>query len=410
MHNNIKHDRNVNTYLSTDTVKPPVTPPKLPIATDDSVTLETCSMATINVLKNDNQGSGNATVAVTSGPSNGTALVLAYGSIKYTPNDNYVGSDSFKYTITDSNGNTSTATVNVTVTGQCQSGNTAPDAVDDAKTTAMNTAVSVDVTGNDTDPEGDNLTVTSFTQGSNGMVTQAANGDLIYTPNNGFSGTDTFTYTISDGNGGVDTATVTITVPAAPTNVAPVANDDMATAGCDAITIKVLENDTDADKGDVLSILSLGDPSLGTAVIKGNNVVYTPVHSCGTGVDTFTYTISDGHGHTDTASIKVSVNGDGTCSTGCTIAESDDIATTVDTPVSINVLSNDSGSGLMIVEVDNPNHGTAMIMGNSIKYTPAAGFTGTDSFWYGIKDDKGYETSALIVVYVEEAGCNAKCD
>ncbi|MCF6189189.1 MAG: Ig-like domain-containing protein [Cocleimonas sp.] len=416
MHNNIRHDRNVSTFTSTNPtptvppVVPPVTPPTnptLPVATDDSVTVETCSMITVNVLENDNQGSGNATVTIASAPSNGTAVVLADGTIKYTPNDNYVGDDSFTYTITDSNGNTSTATVNVTVTGQCQPGNTAPDAVNDSDSTDMNTPVTIDVAGNDTDPENDNLTIDSFTQGAQGGTVTKVNGKLVYTPATGFVGTDTFTYTISDGNGGTDTATVTVTV-AGPANEAPVANDDTASAGCDAVTISVLGNDTDPD-GDTLSILSLGDPSLGTAVINGNTVVYTPVASCGNGTDTFSYTISDGNGHTATANITVNITGDGGCTTGCTDAEPDDVSTTEGEAVSINVLANDSGSGLRIESVDQPDNGTATIMGSTIKYTPNSGFTGTDSFWYGIVDDKGYKTSALILVYVEECptACNA---
>jgi len=182
-----------------------------------------------------------------------------------------------------------------------------------------------------------------------------------------------------------------------------------ASATCDAITINVLSNDSDADR-DTLSILSLGDPSLGEAVIKGNTVVYTPVSSCGTGIDTFSYTISDGHGHTATANIKVNVKGNGSgCNTECTIAESDDASTTMDTPVNVSVLANDSGSSLKITEVDNPRNGTAMIMGSSIKYMPNKGFTGTDSFWYNITDDKGYNTSALVLIYVEEEGCNVSC-
>jgi hypothetical protein len=183
--------------------------------------------------------------------------------------------------------------------------NSGPDAVDDADKTPLNTPVSINVLGNDTDPENDTLVVTDFTQGSNGTVSRGANGELVYTPNTDFTGKDSFTYTITDGNGGFDTATVAV-------------------------------------------------------MVKGH----------------------DG------------------CSI-CTIAESDEAYTTVGKPVIINVLSNDTGSGISIVDLDNPKHGTAMIVGDSVKYTPEAGFMGTDSFWYGIKDDKGYETSALIVVYID---------
>ncbi len=505
LHNNIKHNRSVNTYTSTDSVTKPVPVVPLPKASNDNVELETCTNTIINVLENDDQGAGNATVKVATAPTNGTAVVLADGSIKYTPNDDYVGNDSFTYTITDKKGKTSTATVNVTVTNQYQAEeNEAPEAVNDFATTEQGEMVALNTLANDSDPDGDDLTITSVANPANGTA-EIAGGQIIYTPNADFVGTDTFEYTISDGEGNTATATETVVVKAAsvtpPTpqtneapvavidtknvscssgpvkimvldndsdfdrdtltitsvgkasfgtvrivgnhlvytpngsdcgrvdtfsytisdgnghnasaavkvtigetvkNVAPIAKNDNGTAYCDAITLNVLSNDTDLD-GDTLKIIGLGDPSLGEAVIKGNTVVYTPVKSCGTGIDTFSYTISDGNGHTATANISVDVKDDGSgCSTECTIAESDDASTTKNNPVNVNVLANDTGSNIKITEVDDPKNGTAMIMGSSIKYTPNNDFTGTDSFWYEITDSKGYKTSALILIYVEE--------
>ncbi len=89
---------------------------------------------------------------------------------------------------------------------------------------------------------------------------------------------------------------------------------------------------------------------------------------------------------------------------GDTKAEADDASTLVNQPVRINVLSNDSGNGLRIINVDSPKYGTAQIVGGAIKYTPAPDFTGTDSFWYDIVDENGYNDSALILVYVEKGG------
>jgi VCBS repeat-containing protein len=90
-------------------------------------------------------------------------------------------------------------------------GNDLPVAVDDSDTTPADTPVTIDVLHNDSDPDGDALTVASVTQGADGSVTN--NGDdVTYTPDPGFSGTDSFTYTVSDGRGGTDTATVTVNV------------------------------------------------------------------------------------------------------------------------------------------------------------------------------------------------------
>ncbi len=297
--------------------------------------------------------------------------------------------------------------------------NSNPVAVDDVRSTACTTPVTIDVLGNDSDANaGDVLTIKDFTQPAHGSVIRGANGTLIYTPDGSACGqSDTFSYTISDGHGGFATANVTVNLDAAPTptptpsNEAPVANDDSATAACSAVTIKVLDNDTDPD-GDTLSIMSVGNADLGTAVISGNTIVYTPIKSCGPGTDNFSYTISDGHGHTASANVKVEVASVPGCNTDCTIAESDDVTTWVDESVMIDVLANDSGRGLKIKKVDDPKHGTASIRGKSIKYTPAPGFTGTDSFWYQVVDPTGYKDAALVVVYVEEADCkaDAKCD
>jgi VCBS repeat-containing protein len=89
--------------------------------------------------------------------------------------------------------------------------NEPPVAMDDSATTPEGTAVTIDVLNNDSDADGDALTVDSVTQGTHGSVIN--NGDdVTYTPDSGFSGTDSFTYTASDNNGGTDTATVTVTV------------------------------------------------------------------------------------------------------------------------------------------------------------------------------------------------------
>jgi uncharacterized repeat protein (TIGR01451 family) len=90
--------------------------------------------------------------------------------------------------------------------------NRAPDAVDDTATTNKATPATFNVLGNDTDPEGDTLTVTGVTQPANGTVSFTANGSVTYTPSANFVGLDTFTYTVSDGNGNTDTATVRVQV------------------------------------------------------------------------------------------------------------------------------------------------------------------------------------------------------
>ncbi|MBI3933029.1 MAG: cadherin-like domain-containing protein [Acidobacteria bacterium] len=88
----------------------------------------------------------------------------------------------------------------------------APVARDDAASTFEGKSVRIEVLENDSDPDGDPLRISSVTIPENGKVAAKTSGRIGYTPNKGFTGTDTFTYTVTDGKGGQDTATVTVTV------------------------------------------------------------------------------------------------------------------------------------------------------------------------------------------------------
>lgn len=155
--------------------------------------------------------------------------------------------------------------------------NTAPDAVnDDGVTTNFETEVIIPVLANDTDPDFDPLTVTGATDGANGTTTVNGDGTVTYTPNAGFSGTDTFDYSISDGNGGTDTATVTVTVGVAP----PPTRDGivLGTAGNDLIDL-AYAGDPDGDFVDANDALLPGaapnDDSIRAGA--GDDVVFAGV-------------------------------------------------------------------------------------------------------------------------------------
>ncbi len=99
-------------------------------------------------------------------------------------------------------------------TGMCSipAPNRAPDAKDDSATTPRNTPVDVNVVANDTDPDGDSLTVTDVTAPKNGTATNNGDGTVTYTPAAGYTGDDEFRYTITDNRGGTDTAKVKVKV------------------------------------------------------------------------------------------------------------------------------------------------------------------------------------------------------
>jgi hypothetical protein len=180
--------------------------------------------------------------------------------------------------------------------------NEPPNAADDTATAAEDGSVVLAVLGNDTDPEGQALSITSTTAASNGAT--SVNGSTItYTPAPDFAGTDSFAYSITDG---FNTASATVTVTVTPVNDAPVAVDDTAvTDAATSVLVDVLANDGDVD-GDGLSVSVTLAPVNGSATVSGDALLYSPVPGF-VGVDTFGYTVSDGLGGTDTASVTVSV-------------------------------------------------------------------------------------------------------
>ena len=193
-----------------------------------------------------------------------------------------------------------------TVAGDVVFLNGPPVAVNDAITLEEDSANAViDILVNDSDPDGDSLTVIETTEPQNGTVVN--NGtNVVYTPNTGFFGTDTFTYTIGDGSGLTDTATVTVTVTERP-NRAPVAVDDFAsTVKNTELIIDVLANDSDPD-GDPLSVIDVVHTTMGFATIQSDGtILYIPMPGWWGG-DTLTYTISDPDGLTATATVTLDV-------------------------------------------------------------------------------------------------------
>lgn len=152
----------------------------------------------------------------------------------------------------------------------------------------------------------------------------------------------------------------------------PVAHDDAATVMTNqSVVIDVLAN----DEGDGLTLSAPPDaPGHGTAVIQSGKIVYTPAPGY-SGPDSFTYTITNSSGVSDTATVTIEVN---------PVAVDDAIVINMNTSVTIDVLVNDLGTDLVLVDVTAPAHGTVVIENGKVVYTPDAGYFGTDSFSYMI--------------------------
>ncbi|WP_010605258.1 Ig-like domain-containing protein [Pseudoalteromonas maricaloris] len=244
------------------------------------------------------------TIALESQPSKGQAAIdLNNGTITYTPNANETGSDSFTYSILDSEGGKSNiATISVNIGAV----NDRPIAGNDTVTTNEDTATTLAILANDSDVEdqgfdGSDIALEDKGDGAGNYdlatVTVGSDGVLAITPKQDQNGILTFTYTVEDSEGlRSDPATVTVNITAV--NDAPVAVNNTAQLLEDGnIEINVLGNDTDVDSQlNVASVAIVSQPQGGSLqVLTTGNIVYTP-NANFFGNDSFTYTVQDTEG------------------------------------------------------------------------------------------------------------------
>jgi uncharacterized repeat protein (TIGR01451 family) len=384
-----------------------------PDAVNDAATVnEDSSGNVINVLANDTIApDAGETLTLTAVTQAAHGTVVNNGTnVSYTPTPNYIGPDSFTYTISDGNGGSDSATVNVTVVNV----NDNPDAVNDTATVNEDSSGNVlNVLANDTiSPDsGETLTITAVTQAAHGAVVN--NGtNVSYTPALNYFGPDSFTYTISDGNGGSDSATVTVTVVNVNDN--PDAVNDTATVTEDSSgnVINVLANDTIApDAGETLTIIAVTQAAHGTVVNNVTNVSYTPGPNY-FGPDSFTYTISDGKGGSDTATVSVNVvnTNDNPDAVNDTANVNQDSSGNVISVLANDTIAPDAGETLTITAVTQPAHGTVVNIGTNVSYTASPNYFGPDSFTYTISDGNGGSDSATVNVSVNASQTNAQAD
>lgn len=187
------------------------TPKSIVAIADSAQTTANSQILAIDVTANDT-GLTNApiTVSLESNPSNGTAT-LVDTMFTYMPNQDFVGTDSFTYKITDSSGASSVGTVTVSIISPGT--NSQPIAVNDnVEVSEDSTQNIINVLSNDSGLQDTPVVTEIAGTANNGTVTRNADNTFNYVPNNGYSGTDSFTYKVTDANGDSDTATVSIFV------------------------------------------------------------------------------------------------------------------------------------------------------------------------------------------------------
>ena len=327
------------------------------------------------------------------------------GTWTVTPTTDWTGQLDLAYTVGDGTVGTA-ATASVTVNGIPVASADTVSGSEDAALTILSSAL----LANDTDPDGNGLTITGVGGAVNGSVAVNGSGNVVFTPTANFAGTGSFTYTISDGQGGVSTETVTVDVSGV--NDAPVAGADTASGiedtGLTILSSALLANDVDID-GDTLSLVGVGGAVGGTVALNGSgDVVFTPMADyAGTG--SFTYTASDGQGGTSTQTVTVDIAG----VNDAPVASSDAASTFTDGSVTIAVLSNDvdiDGDALTVTgaTITGGSGGTVVVnANNTLTFDPGADFDhvvdGTSEaaeVTYTISDGNGGSSQSTVALTV----------
>ncbi|MBS9916283.1 tandem-95 repeat protein, partial [Vibrio alginolyticus] len=350
--------------------------PVADIVADNATVVEDTSTI-IKVLGNDTFEGSDKVVSLdtNNGPANGTVSVNPDGSVTYTPNDNFHGTDSFTYIVT-SGGVSESTTVNVDVTPV----NDAPVAKDDAATTQEDTAVTIDALPNDTDIDGDKLSIESASVPETQGTVEIVDGKLVFTPAENFHGDAEITYTVTDG-ALTDQATVNVTVNAV--NDTPVVESNIAdqTLAEDftpySIDLNTAFSDVDNADGELTFSVS-GNSNIQVAIVNGI-ATFTPTADWN-GSETLTFTATDPSGESVSQTVNFTV-------APVADIESDRATVVEDTPTIIKVLGNDTFEGDdKVVSLDSnngPANGTVSVNPDgSVTYTPNDNFHGTDSFTY----------------------------
>ncbi|WP_348225543.1 tandem-95 repeat protein, partial [Vibrio parahaemolyticus] len=355
----------------------------------------------INVLGNDTFESTDKVVSLdaNNGPKNGTVIVNNDGTVTYTPDDNYVGKDTFTYIVT-SGGVSESTTVEVNVTPV----NDAPVAKDDIATTQEDTAVTIDVLPNDTDVDGDKLSIQSASVPEAQGKVEIVEGKLVFTPAENFNGDAEITYTVTDGQL-TDEAKVTVTVN--PVNDAPTIKVDAVESitedavSTDTVVATLTVRDTDTPE-DQLTV-SLENNSNGYFVLVGNEVKLTQA-----GVDavnndelnlkdlTISASVSDGINPTanDSDSLVVNrVNDAPTVENAIAdqVLSEDFDAYTID----LNEVFKDTDSSLEF-SVSGNNSIQISIVSGVATITPTADWNGKETITFTAKDPSGESISQTV--------------
>ena len=427
-----------------------------PIATDDSFDVVTDQPLTSSVISNDGDPDGDViAIADPSGDEattpqtiitdqGGMVTLNPDGTFEYTPPADFIGEDSFDYSVVDPSGATDDATVTLTVTPPSDpSENQDPSAGDDTLIGTKNDPIEANLLDNDTDPEGDTPVITDvagqdptvgpieITDPITGdvvgeLTVDPTTGETVFTPEDDFVGTVQVPYTITDPvTGEEDTATITLGV----FDPTPEAVDDINGTSINTPTQgNVLTNDSSDPDDELVIGDGSGNPLGGTTsfptdqggtltINPDGSYIYDPPADF-VGEDTITIQILDENGNPATSELVIDTIDPTVDPLNTQPIASDDNFSLISDPDSPSTLSstlaaNDSDPDeepIVVADAGGVPPGTTFVTANggmvlvnpdgTFDYTPAAGFIGEDTFNYTIIDSTGETDTATVEITV----------
>ncbi len=331
---------------------------------------------------------------------------IAAGLLRFAPLANANGASyaSFTFQVQDDGGNVNggvdrdpqAKVLSIDVTPV----NDAPTVVDAQLIPTEDTPLVFDLLSNAYDIDSAGLVSEIVTGPANGVLLLNADGTYTYSPNANFNGADSFSYRVSDGNVASNVANVTITIT--PINDAPVAASvSMTTAEDTALNIELRGLVIDVDSPVVTPQIVSG-PLFGTLTLNADgSYTYLPALNY-FGADSFTYLVNDGLLDSNVATINLNV----TPVNDASVANNDSVATAEDTPLTINVLGNDTdveNDPLTATVITGPLHGTLLQNADGgYSYTPMLNYFGADSFTYRANDGQFDSTPATVNITITQ--------
>lgn len=309
----------------------------------------------------------------------------------YTPDAGYTGADSFTFIVNDGTADSAVATIQLAI--NAASTNTPP--VANAQNLSADEGQPLGITLTGSDGDGDSLVYLIRTLPEHGNLDGVA-PNLVYTPDAGFTGVDTFSFSVSDGVDDAAPAMVNITVN--KVNTAPVANEQsLVTQEDTALIVTLTGSDVD---NDTLIYAIATQPDHGELSGAVPDLVYTP-SSGFSGTDGFTFVVSDGRQMSAPATVSITVQ----TVNAIPVAEAQNLSVLQGQALSIILSGSDAdGDMLTYAIVAQPGNGVLSGTAPNLVYTANTGFSGMDSFFFTVNDGTDESNQATISITVNDPG------